>query len=120
MKQNSSKAPMIKSAAYNKVQRFFQTKRQYNRVICQWENVPLDPLAGLSDAEKLKAIEEIMKSSIEELKNYRKSRKKAKEVHENRLKTGYYEKKAAKKQVHKARVDQHQNRIKELQNKLGQ
>lgn len=119
MKQNTSKAPMIKSAAYNKVQRYFQTQRKYNRQTYKWETVPLDPLAGLSAEEKLKAIEEILQASIEEMKNYKKSRKKAKEVYENRLKTGYYEKKSAKKKAHKERTQQHQDRVNSLREKLG-
>jgi hypothetical protein len=99
MKTQTSKTPMIKSAAWNKIQQYFRSYKKWDKT--KREYVEQNPLFLLSDKVKMEIVSKAMVESINELNSYRAQRKAAKVVHEGRVKNGYYEKKAVKKAKHK-------------------
>lgn len=100
MKKNDTKTPMIKAKAWNAIQQYFRSYKKYDPK--QRKYVEQNPLFDLDAADKIANILPIMVESINEMNNYRKTRKAKKAVHEQREANGYYEKKAAKKAKSKA------------------
>jgi len=94
MKTNQTKAPMIKAKAWNAIQQYFRSQKKWDP--SQRKYVETNPLFDLDDKDKIANIMPIMVESINELHNYRVNRKAKRKVHEQREKTGYYDKKKAK------------------------
>jgi len=93
MKQ--SKTSMIKGKAYNQVQRYFQSSQKYNKDTKKWET--LDPLANLSDKEKMEAITIIMNEAVAEMRNYKSKKRQKKIITKLREERGYKGKKKTSK-----------------------
>lgn len=92
---------IIKGTAYNKIQRYFQTSKKYNKVTNKFE--PIDPLGHISDEEKFKAIEEVMKEAVSLMRNYKRQKSNKKKVNAERAKRGY----TKKKKVSKAQYEEY-------------
>ena len=100
--KTATKTPMIKSAAWNKIQQYFRSYKKWDPK--ERKYVEQNPLFLLSDKEKMEIVSQVMVESINELSSYKRQRKEAKKVHEQRVTNGYYEKRAAKKAQHKERM----------------